>query len=241
VFPLDKTVFMLNMDMIGRSVKVKDGAVEKDRLVIYGHGTADGLEELIDAANKTFNFKLFKIPGGSGPSDHDSFYRKNIPVLFFFTGTHRDYHRPSDTPDKLNIPVMMKVVDMAEGFVDHFATVAERPKFQQTKGGWEDPTAEKKDPHAGAIKGKMPKLSLMPDYTADEDGKGMRIESVTPGGPAEKGGLKAGDLVIELAGKPIKNTTQYMQALQAHKAGQELEMVILRDGMKVTLKVTPRE
>jgi hypothetical protein len=237
LFPLEKTVFMLNMDMIGRVVKVKDGEADKDRLVIYGHGTGEGFEKLVDEANKKFDFKLFKQAGGSGPSDHDSFYRKHIPVLFFFTGTHKDYHRPSDTPDKINVEGMKKVADMAEGFVAHFATAKERPVFHATGGGWSDPTEERRSDPAR----KIPKLSLMPDYTADEDGKGMRIEAVTPGGPAEKGGLKAGDFIIELGGKPVKSTTQYMTAMGAQKAGQEFEIVVMREGKKVTLKVTAKE
>lgn len=240
LFPLEKTVFMLNMDMIGRMKAVKDGAAEKGRLVVYGHGTADGLEAVVDEANRAGGFKLFKLPGGSGPSDHDSFYRKKIPVLFLFTGTHPDYHRPSDTPDKINVAGMRQVTDLAERLAAHFATAPDRPTYRETKDRWRDPT-EDKPVHDAAVGGKMPKLRLLPDYTADEEGKGMRVEAVTAGGPAEKGGLKAGDLIVEFAGKPVKNATQYTNVLSSLKPGKQVEVVVLRDGNRVTLKVTPVE
>jgi hypothetical protein len=238
LFPLEKTAFMINMDMIGRSVPVgEEGAAKKDRLVVYGLGTTPGLEQLVDDANKKYDFKLFKIPGGTGPSDHDSFYRKKVPVLFFFTGTHKDYHRPTDTPDKINLPVMKKIADMAEGFLVHFATVPEKPKYLVTQGGWEDPTEER--PRSTNRNANMPKLGIMPGNYEEED-KGVLVEEVTPGGAAEKGGLKAGDLIVEIAGKPVKNINNYLTLMAAQKAGTEMDVVVLRKKEKVTLKVTPK-
>ncbi|MGD9646212.1 MAG: M20/M25/M40 family metallo-hydrolase, partial [Pirellulales bacterium] len=94
--PLDKTIAMLNMDMVGR--------LDDDKLIIYGTGTADLLEQTVDNLNEHYGFKITKQPGGFGPSDQSSFYAKKIPVLHFFTGTHADYHRPSDDADKINVP-----------------------------------------------------------------------------------------------------------------------------------------
>ena len=253
-YPLATTAFMLNFDMIGRVVAVddvpakKDGkeaapakdkdakpAAKKDRVVVYGTGTGVGVEKFVDAANEKFDFKLLKIAGGTGPSDHDSFYRKKIPVLFFFTGTHKDYHRPSDTPDKINLAGMAKVVAFGEECVGHFATVAERPKYLVTKGGWEDPT-EEKGPKSS--RPSMPKLGIMPGNYEATDG-GVLVEELTPGGAAEKGGVKAKDVVVSIGGKEVKNIEGYMTAMAAQKAGVEVDVVVLRGEKKVTLKVTP--
>ena len=238
-FPLDKTAFMLNMDMIGRSIEVDDGGKMKDRLVVYGHGTGEGFEKYIDDTNKKYDFKLFKIPGGLGPSDHDSFYRKKIPVMFFFTGTHKDYHRPTDTPDKINVRAMKKVTDMAETVMTHFATEPERPKYLVARGGWEDPTEERRGtPAPSASRAKMPKLGIMPGNYEEED-KGVLVEEVSPGGAAEKAGLKAGDLIIDIGGKPVKNINGYMTILAGQKAGVEIEVTVMRKKEKVTVKATP--
>ena len=251
-YPLATTAFMLNFDMIGRVVAVddlparKDGkeaakdkdakpAVKKDRIVVYGTGTAEGMEEFVDSVNAKFDFKLLKVPGGTGPSDHDSFYRKKIPVLFFFTGTHKDYHRPSDTPDKINLAGMAKVVAFGEECVSHFATVSEKPKYLVTKGGWADPT-EEKGPKSS--RPSMPKLGIMPGNYEATDG-GVLVEELTPGGAAEKGGVKSKDVVVSIGGKEVKNIEGYMTAMAAQKAGVEVEVVVLRGEKKVTLKVTP--
>ncbi len=238
LFPLENTVFMLNMDMIGRSSAVDAEGVKKDRLVVNGTGTGEGFDALIEDANKPYNFKLYKVATGTGPSDHDSFYRKKVPVLFLYTGTHRDYHRPSDTPDKINYDAMNKVIDMVEGLTVHFASTITKPKFLTVRGGWADPTDD--NPHAGATI-RAPKLGVMPDYPYDEENKGMRVENTSPGGAAEKGGMLAGDILIEINGKPIKNTREYMSAMGGQKPGIELPVTVLRDGKKTILKLVPKE
>lgn len=253
-FPLDKTVFMLNMDMIGRVIPVEDKTVKpevgaaagaavpegmkptmKDRVVVYGTGTAEGMDKYVDEVNKKFDLKLIKVPGGSGPSDHDSFYRKKIPVLFFFTGTHKDYHRPSDTPDKINLVGIDKVVSFGEVCLKHFST-AEKPKYIVTKGGWEDPTEERAA--RASPRSTAPKLGIMPGNYESTEG-GVLIEDVSPGGAAEKGGLKAKDVIVGIAGKPIKDIEAYMKAMQGQKAGVEIEITVQRNDKKVTVKVTP--
>lgn len=240
LFPLDKTAFMLNMDMIGRVTEVEDGSsdsgakVLRDRLVIYGTGTAEGLDALVDRTTKPLDFKILKVPGGTGPSDHDSFYRKKIPVLFFFSGTHRDYHRPSDTPEKINLPGLKKVVDLVEVLARHYADAPIAPKYLVTKGGWSDPT----DPNPRPARMNMPKLGVMPGNYEAEDG-GVLVDDVSPGGAAEKGGIRKGDIIIEIAGKPVKNIGGYMNAMSTQKAGKTIDVIVLRKQDKVTVKVTP--
>ena len=238
-FPLDKTAFMINMDMIGRMVEVDDkdkseATVKKDRIVVYGTGTSTGLEKLVDQSNEKFDFKLFKIPGGSGPSDHTSFYNKKIPVLFFFTGTHKDYHRPSDTPDKINTKGLLKVTDYVKVFADYYSTVIEKPDYIKTKGGEEDPTDTTKT--QGRL--SIPTIGFAPDNYGEET-KGVLVGNVRKDGPGEKGGLKEGDFIVEVAGKPVTNMTGYMQALGTVKSGTETEFVVVRNGKKETLKITP--
>lgn len=237
-FPLEKTAFMLNMDMIGRVTPVddkdKDGKeVKKDRLVVYGTGTSTGLDKLVEEKNAKPNFKLLKIEGGTGPSDHTSFYTKKVPVLFFFTGTHKDYHRPTDTPDKINVDGLVKVADYVAAFADHFATVKDKPDWIKTKGGGEDPT----DPNRGS-RVSVPRIQFAPGNYGEED-RGVLVESVTEGGPAAKGGLKEGDYIIDVAGTPVKNMTGYMQAMSKVKPDVEIEITVQRKDKQVKLKVTP--
>ena len=246
-YPLDKTAFMLNLDMIGRAVAVEDApaksdgeaarpAVARDRVVVYGTGTAEGMDAFMDGLNFKYDFKMLKVAGGTGPSDHDSFYRKKIPVLFFFTGTHKDYHRPTDTPDKINLAGMKKIVALGEDVLQHFATVPEKPKYLVTKGGWEDPTEERS---ARPARPAMPKMGIMPGNYEATDG-GVLVEDLTPGGAAEKAGLKAKDVIVSIGGKEVKDIETYMTAMGAQKAGVEIDVIVIRGEKKVTLKVTPK-
>jgi len=235
-FPLDATAFMINLDMIGRMVAVEDkdaGNRKRDRLVVYGTGTAEGLDKLVDDTNKTFDLKLLKVPGGSGPSDHTSFYEKKIPVLFLFTGTHKDYHKPTDTPDKINVDGLKKVADLVQAYATHYATVAQKPKYIATKGGGDDPT----DTSPRVSRSNVPRLQFMPDNYG-EDG-GVLVGGVTAGGPAEKAGIKEGDLIVEIAGKPIKNMTGYMAVMGGQKVDVPVAIVVLRKDKKVTVTATP--
>ncbi|OWK45167.1 M28 family peptidase [Fimbriiglobus ruber] len=254
-FPLEKTVFMLNMDMIGRVVKVEDDAVlakaasvvgtaaallpgavvPRDRVVVYGTGTAPGLDALVTRVNETLGFKIIRVPGGSGPSDHDSFYRKHVPVLFFFTGTHRDYHRPTDTPDKINLEGLNKIVDMVDACATYFASSPEKPKYQTTAGGWSDPTEDR----PRASRPPAPKLGIMPgNYEAKEGG--VLVEDLSPDGAAEKAGVKPQDVIISIAGKPVKNIETYMSVMASQKPGVEIEVIVLRKDQKVPIKVKPQ-
>jgi len=156
-------------------------------------------------------------------------------VLFFFTGTHKDYHRPSDTPDKINLGGIHKVVSFGEACLIHFSTTIERPKFTATKGGFEDPT---EDRPARSPRSTAPKLGIMPGNYESTEG-GVLIEDVSPGGAAEKAGLKAKDVIIGIAGTPIKDIESYMKAMQGQKSGVEIEITVTRNDKKVVVKVTP--
>lgn len=237
LFPHESTVAMLNMDMIGRSKEVAGDWLEltkKDRLLVYGTGSADTFDGLLTEKNKKYDFKLTKLAAGTGPSDHDSFYRKKIPVLFFYTGTHDNYHQPTDTPDRINVPAMRKVVDLVQDLADTLTTVPTPPKYLVTRDPWTDPT------NSHATTGRMagPKLGVRPDYSYEGDG--MRLEGVTPGGAAEKAGLKEGDVVLEVGGKATKTVGAYMTAMSGLKTGVESEIVIQRGPKKMTVKVIPQ-
>jgi hypothetical protein len=240
VVPMEQTVFMLNMDMIGRVIPVEDGKGGKaDRLLVYGTGTAEGFDTLVDKLNEGIGFKLTKLAAGSGPSDHDSFYRKKVPVLFFFTGTHREYHRPTDTPDKLNIEGMNKVLDYGERVMLHFATVKEKPKYTVTRERWVDPTEQRNPGAAASPRMSGPTLGIMPSY--DESVKGVRLDGVSPGGPAEKAGLKDGDVIVEIAGKPVTDINVYMTLMNQQKPSVEIEVTVIRKGgKKEAIKITPQ-
>jgi hypothetical protein len=231
LFPLDKTAAMVNMDMIGRTKPVPVDWFglfgEKDRLLVYGTGTGEGIEKLVDATTPKFDFKVTKLAGGTGPSDHDSFYRKGVPVLFLYTGMHPEYHKPTDVPEKINVPGMKKVVDLVEVLLNDLLTRA-RPKYLVVRGGGEDPTAPRRGPSG-------PKLGFLPGNYESTTG-GVLVDGVTPGGVAEKSGIKGGDFIVEIAGQPTPNITAYMTAMGRQKLGTTVDIVVERKGKRLTVK-----
>ena len=233
LFPLKKTVAMINMDMIGRVTEVPADPFalfgKRDRLIVYGTGTGTGFEQLVDTAGRKFDFKLDTLKAGTGPSDHDSFYRKKVPVLFLYTGTHGEYHRPTDVPEKINVPGMRKVTDFVQLLANDLATRPTAPEFFAVKDPWSDPT----DPRAGRPTG--PKLGFRPGNYESESG-GVLVDGVTPGGVAEKAGVKDGDVIVEIAGKPVRNITGYMTAMGTQKLGTTIDLVVERKGKRVMLK-----
>jgi hypothetical protein len=223
LFPLKDTVAMVNLDMVGRLPQ--DPNTGKDRLIVEGTGSAKEFDELIEKLNKKHGFQLAKRPGGTGPSDHDSFYRKDVPVFFFWNGTHKDYHRPTDTADRINVPGMRKITDLAEEVVQHLATVQERPQYVKVAT---KPVV--------VPKGKGPRLGIVPDYTDDKEG--VLLEDVSPDGPAAKAGLKGGDRIVEIAGQQVRNLTGLTVIMQQQQPGSTIDVVVMRGEKKITLKVT---
>jgi hypothetical protein len=234
LFPLKDTAAMVNLDMVGRLRP--DEKTHLGKLDVYGTGTGTGFEALADEMAKKHDLTIKKTPGasmgGGGDSDHSSFYRKNIPVFFFFSGYHPDYHRPTDTPDKINVAGMRQIADLTQDLVARLAMQKERPEYVKVAG--RTPAVAVTTPG-----GERPiaRLGLMPNYDSAD---GLLIEDISPGGAAEKGGLKKGDKIVEIAGRPVKDVTGYMAEMARQKAGQEIELTVVRDGKRMPIKVTPQ-
>ena len=215
LLPLANTIAMINMDMIGR---MKDS-----RLVIGGVGTAKEWRDIM-SAEKTFQLTLNE--DGYGPSDHSSFYSKQIPVLFFWTGTHNDYHKPSDTFDKINYDDEARILEMVGRVVNRLDAADKRLTY----------TTAKSDP-APRTGGFRVYLGTIPNYADSNDG--LLLDGVRDGSPAAKAGLKAGDRVVKIGSHDIRNVYDYTAALGEMKAGQEYVVEVVRGKEKLTLKITP--
>ncbi|HQU45372.1 MAG TPA: M20/M25/M40 family metallo-hydrolase [Pirellulales bacterium] len=213
--PLDKTVAMLNMDMVGR--------LADDKLIVQGVDTATEFGPVIDHLADRYGLKVTKQPGGFGPSDHSSFYPHKVPVMHFFTGTHSDYHRPSDDYEKINLPGMRRVAEMVADTVVELAELGERPHYQAAKS---------KPQFRG---GDRPYFGSIPDFGSDEPG--YHLGGVSPDSPADKGGLKAGDAIVKLGEYKIGNLEDFDGALRKFKAGDKVSLIVNRDGKPVTLEV----
>ncbi len=251
--PLANTVAMINMDMIGRM---------KDRkLIIGGVGTAKEWRELIGSGNiaqalkvtatagappptgmpvvvgsngrpimsvdsaKTFDLTLQE--DGYGPSDHSSFYAKQIPVLFFWTGTHGDYHKPSDTFDKINYEDEARVLSLVGRIVRDLDNADKRLTY----------TVAKSDSQQGRSTGFRVYLGTIPNYSDSNDG--LLLDGVRDESPAAKAGLKAGDKIVKIGTRDIKNVYDYTYALGEMKAGEEYPIEVMRGGEKLALKIKP--
>jgi hypothetical protein len=216
LFPLDKTVAMINLDMVGR--------LREDKIQVFGVGTAKEFAPLLDQLNGKHKFALNKSLGTQmvgGSSDHESFNRKNIPTLFFFTGNHPQYHRPSDTWDLINVEGMRRIAELVEDILVGLGTLEKRPEFVRVTA----------PPALGGVTGpRGPTLGIMPAYSEDDGQEGLLLDGVSPGRPAEKAGLKAGDRIVEINGKPIKNIQNYMTVMSGFKKGEKIEVTVLRDG-----------
>jgi aminopeptidase YwaD len=217
--PLHQTVAMVNMDMVGRLVDKK--------LTVYGTGTSPEWAPLLDRLNADSSFAIHRIPDGFGPSDHAQFYAKDMPVLFFFTGTHNDYHKPSDTWDKINYPGEQMVVRFVDQVAQELVNEPVRPVFTRA--------ASSPPPGGGDSRGFRVTLGVVPDY--GESVEGMKIGGVRPSGPAERGGLKPGDIIVGMAGKKILNIYDYMGVLGELKPGDKVEVEVNRGGKLIQLNV----
>lgn len=222
--PLDKAVAMINMDMIGR---IKD-----EKVYIGGVGTGSTFQPILTAGAKNSPFHFEYSAGGYAASDHTSFVARKIPVLFFFSGLHSDYHKPSDTWDKINAPDAARLLDFIAGVITQIDTAAARPKFI---------TVAAEDPHSGVTDtggggGYGPWFGSIPDFGESENG--VRFSDVQPGSPAAKAGLKAGDVLVDFAGKPIHNLYDFTDALRRSKVGDVVAVTVLRDAKPLKASVT---
>ena len=217
IFPLDRTVTMVNMDMIGR---MKDSV-----LVIEGMGTSPRFENLVKGYNSD-SLTLRLKPDGIGPSDQVSFYKKDLPVMFFFTNLHSDYHKPSDTWDKINYAGEQKVLSLAARITSSILNDDKRPEFTKV--------ASTLPPAGMTRQGARVSLGIIPDFASDTPG--MKISGARPASPAEKAGLKAEDIIVKFAGKEIKNIYDFTYILGQCKPGDEVEIIVKRGNELVTLK-----
>lgn len=221
--PLDKAVAMLNMDMIGR---VKD-----NKIYVGGVGTGSTFPKILEQAKGSSQLQLELSKSGYASSDHTSFVVKQIPVLFFFSGLHSDYHKPSDTWEKINPDSAALVVNVVGKAAMEIASEPQKPAFV---------AVAENNPHTGAVgpvgSGYGPYFGSIPDFGQTENG--VRFSDVKPDSPAAKAGLKAGDVLVQFGGKPIRNLYDFTDALRRSKVGDVVPVTVLRDGKEMKVDVT---
>jgi len=253
IVPLANTVAMINMDMIGR---MKD-----NKLIVGGVGTAQEWRSMLAAQNvaqgvtvtavagsslpangypivvaangrpivtsdTSKQFQLSLSEDGFGPSDHSSFYAKQIPVLFFWTGTHDDYHKPTDTADKINYTDEARILGLVSRIVKDIDANDKRPGYSVAKSE-----------STGRSTGFRVYLGTIPNYADSNDG--LLLDGVRDDSPAAAAGIKAGDKIVKLAGREIRNVYDYTYALGEMKAGQQYEVELLRAGLRLKVVITP--
>lgn len=282
LFPLDKTACMLNLDMVGRlgfdenklSKNLDEDGIKRARekkypLEVVGVSSAKDFEALVDKANADLNVEIVKPKSSQffSASDHYSFWKKKIPVIFFFTGMHPQYHRPTDVWQTVNIRGIRQCAELGQNILEGMATMT-RPAFiennptarrvpeaktapakkvEPQKKPEEVKQPDKADPHASAGDGakeevaplRVPRMGIQFDY--NDAGPGVMVDNVADGRPAQKAGLKAGDRIHEINGKKITamndGPDSYMSIMGKCKAGQELNLVVERKGEKLKFKV----
>ena len=231
--PLDRAVAMINMDMIGR---VRDG-----KIFVGGSDTGTTLRPLLDRIIPKYHLNVdYSDSSGYGSSDHTSFTIGKVPVLFFFSGLHGDYHKPSDTWDKIDAPDAVTVLDLVAEVTEDLREADGRPQFVRVAppahgGGGTGPVS------SSSGGGYGPSFGSVPDF--GEGVKGVKFADVREGTPAAKAGLKAGDILVEFDGKTIGNLYDFTYALRAKKPGDEVKVKVMRDGkpLEVSVLLTKRE
>ncbi len=217
--PLTTVQAMINMDMVGRP---KD-----DRITVGGIATSPEFAPLIRRVDEESPLTIATSKSGYGASDHTSFYAKNVPVLFFFSGLHEDYHKPSDDWWKIDPEGIAEVTRAVYATTLDLADRDARVEFAKA-------AEDSAGPHgSGGGGGYGPYLGTIPDF-GDYEG-GAMLSGVTPGGPAEKAGIRGGDVVVRFGGRKIDNLYDYTYALRAHKPGDDVEIVLIRDGKEMTV------
>jgi hypothetical protein len=214
-FPTQDAIIMINMDMIGR---LKDSS-----LIVYGTGTSSNWKEVLNKHNN-YGFNLSFNDEGYGPSDHSSFYGKKIPVLFFFTGTHEDYHKPSDDADKINSEGEKAILEYVFDVAMDIDQNAERPDYL---------LVERKE--SGKMFVRKVYVGTIPDFAGNIDG--YKISGVSEGGPAQIAGLVGGDIIIEFGGKKISNIYDFTYALSDFVPGDIVDIIVKRGEQEITFTV----
>jgi hypothetical protein len=219
---LKKIKAMFNFDMVGRFEK------DKNSISLSGTGTAIESDSLLKPLETNLPFAVVHSPDGYGPSDHAAFYSSNIPVFYFNTGVHTDYHTPFDDTEKLDFDAEKEIGDFATNII---LTVDNLPKALTFK--------ESGKKEQGGRSGRRFKVTLgiMPDFAGTEK-KGLRIDGVNKDGPADQGGMKKGDIITGLNGKSVGNIYEYMTRLQSLKKGMTVNVEIIRDGKNEVLIIS---
>ncbi len=210
----------VNFDMVGR--------LRDNKLSLQGVGSSSAWRRLIEKRNVAAGFNVALQDDPYLPTDTTPFYSKRVPVLNFFTGSHEDYHRPTDKPDTLNYDGLERITKFARALVADLAKGPDRPDYL---------TVARADSGGGGRENLRAYLGTIPDYATEVPG--VKLSGVRGGAPAEKAGLKGGDIIVEFGGKKIANIYDYTYAMDAVKIGQPVPVVVLRSGQRVTLTVTP--
>jgi Zn-dependent M28 family amino/carboxypeptidase len=224
---LKKTAAMLNFDMVGR--------VRNNLLYVGGGGTAAPLKGLLEKADEDspLQFKNFG-DGGLGPSDHMSFALKKVPVLFLFSGNHADYHRPSDTADKVNYDGIAEVVRVGAELIDELARM---PMSAYVDAADKSSMMNPMTAGTGGEGVRRASLGVVPEYGGEEDGKGVVIGGTTSGTPAEKAGLRGGDVIVKVGERATGTLMELSTALASYKPGDRVKVVYRRGGQERTADV----
>ncbi len=220
VVPLEKVAAYINFDMVGR--------LRENKLILQGVGSSSVWTKLIEKRNIPIGFNLTLQTDPYLPTDVTAFYPKEVPVLSFFTGGHEDYNRPTDDIETLNYEGLERITHLAHGILSDLISTVERPEYVRV---------ERSQSEEGSRDTLRAYLGTIPDYTTE--GTGVKLSGVRAGGPADKAGLKGGDIIVEFGGQEITNIYDYTYALDAVKIGEPVEVIVLREGKQVKLTVTP--
>jgi len=220
--PLDKTVLMLNLDSVGR---MKD-----HKLYAAGTGSSPIFKELISKADEKLSLQIEETEGGFGPSDHFTFYGHNVPVLFFFTGAHEDYHKITDDWDRINVEGIASIVKLSVHALSELVFTDKPVPFTRAAPDTAGPPGGE-----GYGAGRGAYFGIVPDF-GGEANKGAKISGTSEGSPAEKAGLKTGDVIVSFAGKTITGLYDLSFVLKEKKPGDEVEVVVVRGSETITFK-----
>lgn len=210
----------LNMDMIGRY---------RDNLILQGVGSSNVWRRVIEKANVPIGLKLTLADDAYLPTDSTAFYVRDIPILNAFTGAHDDYHKPSDTADKINYADLTRIAKFMALVTRQLAIADDAPDYIAMK-----------KPRDGERRGGLRAyLGTVPDYAQGENAKGLKLSGVAQNGPAAKAGLLGGDIIVQLAGRKIENIYDYTYAIDALKIGTPVKVVVTRKGKRKTFEITP--
>ena len=214
----ENTLCMINMDMIGRE--------HNSSLVVFGSESSPVFEGALNGINHKHGFDLVFNKDGIGPSDHGPFYYKGVPALFFFTGTHKDYHHPNDDWQFINAPGEVKILNYIADFTKYVDGLEEAPVYQKVKSS---------APKGAGKQGLKVKFGITPEFASNA--KGLEIKAVTPDGSADRAGIQGGDVIVAIDGKEIVGIREYMYRLQAFKPGDVANVTVMRNDEKIEIEV----